>query len=205
MRALSVFLLPCCFLIGCSSYQVVRMPVRDAELYPVSQTIGEISVGIDAIENRERATRYFGIDLLERSIMPMVITVSNHGTARAEVNPADILLRQGNTVIDPLPLEHIIKQVNGWRTSEATAIQAKHYLHNLSFQNRVLMAGDTYRGVLFFPAGYQNDPLTDGFAVLDVFAGHLLKLTVVVTALGEQKNRHRFGPFTLEQPSFEME
>lgn len=204
MRALSVLLLLCCFLLGCSSYQVVRIPVRDAELYPVSQTVGEISVGIDAIENRERAARYFGIDLLEHGIMPVVITVSNHGTSRTEVNPADILLRQGNTVIDPLPLEHIINQVNDWRTSEATAAQAGHYLRDLSFQDRVLMAGDTYRGALFFPIGHQPDPLANGFAVLDVFAGHLLKLTVVVTALDEQ-NRHRFGPFTLTQPYFWMD
>lgn len=201
VKPLCLFILASYLLAGCASYQVVRIPVRDAELYPVSQTLGEISVGIDPIENPQRASRYFGIDLLEQGIMPVVITISNHGSSRAEVNPADILLRRDNSVVDPLPLEHVINKVTGWRMSGETATQAKHYLRNLSFQDRVLMADDTYQGVLFFPLRQENDTPTSGFAVIDVFPGYLMKLTVVVTDLDGNK-RYRYGPFTLEQPHF---
>ena len=190
-----------CLLVACASYQVVRIPVRDASLYPISQTLGDITVGIDAIEDGHRAARYFGVDLLAQGIMPVIITVSNHGTARAALNPANILLRQGNSVVDPLPLEHIIKKVTGWRMSEATAGQTERYLRNLSFQDQVLMAGDTYRGVLFFPVTQERDTAADGFTVLDVFSAYLTKLTVVVTDLDGSK-RYRFGPFTLKQPYF---
>lgn len=190
-----------CLLVACASYQVVRIPVRDAELYPISQTLGEITVGIDAIEDGHRSARYFGVDLPAQGVMPVVITVSNHGTARAALNPANILLRQGNSVVDPLPLEHIVKNVIDWRMSEATATQTKHYLRNLSFQDRVLMAGDTYRGVLFFPVTQERDSAADEFTVLDVFSAYSTKLTIVVTDVDGDK-RYRFGPFTLKQPYF---
>lgn len=201
MKFLRLFIFASCLLAGCASYQVVQIPVRDAELYPVSQTLGEISVGIDPIEDPQRASRYFGINLLEQGIMPVVITVSNHGTSRAEVNPADILLQRGNSIIDPLPLEHVIDKVTSWRMSGETATQTKHYLRNLSFQDRVLMAGDTYQSVLFFPVKQENDMPISGFTVISVFPGYLMKLTVVVTDL-EGSKRYRYGPFTLEQPHF---
>ncbi|HET8701139.1 MAG TPA: hypothetical protein VFL97_05690 [Nitrococcus sp.] len=177
----------------------MRIPVRDAGLYPLSQTLAEISVGVDPLEEPQRVVRYFGVNLLEQGIMPVVITISNHGSSRTEVNPADILLRRGNSVIDPLPLEDVINKVTDWRMSEETATQAKHYLRNLSFQDRVLMAGDTYQGVLFFPVQRESDTSDSGFAVIDVFSGYLLKLTVVVSDLNE-KELYTYGPFTLEQP-----
>lgn len=190
-----------CLLIACASYQVVRIPVRDASLYPISQTLGDITVGIDAIEDSKRAARYFGVDLLAQGIMPVIITVTNHGAPRAALAPANILLREGNSVVDPLPLEHIIKKVTRWRMSEATAEQTERYLRNLSFQDRVLMTGDTYRGVLFFPLTQERDTSADGFTVLDVFSAYSTKLTVVVTDL-DGSNAYRFGPFTLRQPYY---
>lgn len=201
MRARYPIILAFCLLMGCTSYHVVRIPVRDAGLYPISQTLDAISVGIDPIKDGERSARYFGIDLLEQGIMPVVITVSNHGTSRAGVNPVNILLRRGNSVVDPLPLEHIISKATAWRMSEETATQTKHYLRSLAFQNRVLMAGDTYQGVLFFPVRQKHDTAASGFTVVDVFSGNLMKLTVVVTDLGERK-RYHFGPFSVEQPYF---
>lgn len=201
MKPLFLFILAVCLLVACASYQVVRIPVRDAGLYPISQTLGEITVGIDAIEDGHRAARYFGVDLLAQGVMPVVITVSNHGSARAALDPANILLRQGSSVVDPLPLEHIVKKVIGWRMSEGTATQTTHYLRDLSFQERVLMAGDTYRGVLFFPMTEERDTTADGFTVLDVFSAYSTKLTVVVSELDGNK-RYRFGPFTLKQPYF---
>ena len=93
-------------------------------------------MGIDPIEDRQRTTRYFGVDLLEQGIMPVVITVSNHGSSRAEVNPANILLWRDNSIVDPLPLEYILDKVTGWRMSQGTAAQVKHDLCGLSFQNR---------------------------------------------------------------------
>lgn len=200
MRSLYLFV-AFCLLAGCTSYQVVRIPLRDAGLYPVSQTLGEISVGIDAIEDHQRALRYFGIDLLEQGIMPVVITISNHGTSGTAVNPADVLLRRGNSVIDPLPLEHIISKVTGWRMSEKTAKQARRYLRNLSFQDQMLMAGDTYQGVLFFPMRLESEAAATEFTVLDVFSSYLMQLTVVVTNM-DKNERRRFGPFTLKQPYF---
>ncbi|MDN5849141.1 MAG: hypothetical protein L0H63_05810 [Nitrococcus sp.] len=201
MRSRYPIVLAFCLLMGCTSYQVVRIPVRDAGLYPVSQTLDAISVGIDPIKDGRRSARYFGIDLLDQGILPVVITVSNHGRSRAAVNPGNILLRRGNSVVDPLPIEHIISKATVWRMSEETATQINQYLRNLAFQDRVLMAGDTYQGVLFFPVRQESDTAANGFTVLDVFSGNLMKLTVVVTDLGESK-RYRFGPFSVEQPYF---
>lgn len=42
-------------------------------------------------------------------------------------------------------------KVTDWHMSGETATQAKHYLRNLNFQDRALLASDTYPGVRFFP------------------------------------------------------
>lgn len=199
MKPLRLFLVVFFLLSGCASYQVVRIPMRDAELYPLSQTLNGVSVGIDAVENHQRAIRYFGVDLIRQGILPVVITVSNHGDSRVEVNPADIMLRRGNRVIDPLPLERISDDITSWRMSEDTATNAKHYLQNLGFQDQVLMVGDTYQGVLFFPVASNHESEDNGFSVIDVFSGYVMKMSIVVSDL-DGNNRNQFGPFTLMQP-----
>jgi hypothetical protein len=76
-------------LAGCSStYQVVQVPQRDADLYPLSQTREGVSVAIDEITSSDRAASYFGADLVQVGIIPLVVVISNNGERRSSTRYA---------------------------------------------------------------------------------------------------------------------
>src|SRR5690242_12463264 len=61
-------------LAGCaSSYQVVQVPQREADLLPLSDTRQGVSVAVDEITSADRAASYFGADLLRVGIVPLVV------------------------------------------------------------------------------------------------------------------------------------
>src|SRR6202035_1966010 len=74
MSFIRILMLTAAGLAGCSStYRVVQVPQRDADLYPLSQTRQGVSVAIDEITSSDRAASYFGADLVQVGIIPLVV------------------------------------------------------------------------------------------------------------------------------------
>ena len=194
LLAFAVFVLNAC----ATRYEVVQLPLRDADLYPLSQTKGKITVAVDEISNPERAKQHFGVNLIERGILPINITISNHSEYRHTLKPADILLRRHNEVIDPLPIEQVaqIAKDSAWGLSEDTSKHIDHYFQNLAFVDTVLMPHDSYQGVLFFPALREPPAQDDMFSAIELFNQSDLYLEIVTTNLDSQQ-RVAFGPFPL--------
>ncbi len=183
-----------------TSFEVVQIPLRAADLYPLSQTQGPITVAIDQISDPERSSRYFGANLLDYGILPINITVSNHSEYRYTVTPADILLRRDTEVVDPLPIGEIatlVKDDAGGISTE-TGEQIEDYFNSLALSDTVLSSQDSYQGVLFFPAMREPSERDSGFRAVVLFNQNILKLEVVTTNL-DTRQRINFGPFPVSQ------
>lgn len=182
-----------------TKFEVVELPLRNADLYPLSQTVSHATVAVDEIGNPHRAQKYFGADLIDKGILPVNITISNHSDQRFTITPADVLLRRGKEVIDPLPIESVadIAKRSG-RMNDETLHQVDAYFSRLSFTETVLAAHDSYQGVLFFPAGdVRKDGHPDGlFRAISLFNQGRLQMEIVITSIDEHQRIH-FGPFSL--------
>lgn len=188
-------------LTACAPFKVVRLPLRDADLYPLSQAKGTITVAVDEIASPDRARRYFGVDLIKKRILPISITVSNHGETNQLIRPSDILLRKGNEVIDPLPIEivaEVVKKASGPLPVE-TNEKIDNFFSQIGFAETVLISHDTYRGVLFFPIASkpERDPF---FSTIPLFQEGKLRLHIVITDVDTNQRTH-FGPFPLTTSS----
>ena len=186
-------------LAGCSStYQVVQVPQRDADLYPLSQTRAGISVAIDEITSPDRAASYFGANLVQVGIIPLVVVISNNGTHRIDVKPADVLLSKGTQIIDPLPLETVVaiaKQQHGsLRTTTQKSVD--DYFEGLAFSEMILPPGATYQGVMFFPIPRQQVSSDSMFSAMTLFRESGMQILVGSRDL-DTGNRVRFGPFSV--------
>lgn len=189
-------------LVGCAgTYEVVRPPLRHADLYPMSQTTDGISVAVDEMSDPERVERYFGANLIGRSIVPVAVIVSNDGSRRVTVRPSDILAHRGEEIIDPLPLPNVVwmAQSQHWMLRAGTEREVGRYFQDLAFQSTVLSPGDTYQGILFF---YLPEPRDSGnplFSVLQLFPESRIQMMVETRDL-DTGDRVRFGPFYLSVP-----
>lgn len=186
---------------GCASYELVALPVRDADVYPTAHERGGLAVAVDAIDDPRRVERYFGTDLTEAGVLPVLVIVSNHGERRVEVSPADLLLFEGRDVVDPLPLEHVLRipEERAFLLREETAADLEAFYRGLAFRDVVVAPGESYQGVLFFDAAPERPEsrFDRFFRVARLFPEPALRLHVRVTEL-ESGERLRFGPFRVE-------
>lgn len=191
-------------LTACSSptrYEIVEMPQREADLYPLSETKDGITVAVDEITNTERSMQYFGVDMFKHGIVPVNVVISNHTGRKQLVSPVDVLLLRGRqAVIDPLPIQRITNLVNRdyWYFDERTYNQLSEYFNDLTMQEMVLMPNDVYQGVLFFKAvdldkAYRDD---SNFNVTRLYPKSSLNIKVSVADL-ETRERMHFGPFPI--------
>src|SRR5262245_24640086 len=151
LRALMLSYLALALVSCAGSYQVVqRLPEREAELYPLSQTREGITVAIDEISGAERSYRYFGANLTREGILPLVVVVSNHGAHRIIVKPSDVLVRRANEIIDPLSIETVIAIAKNqyWPLRSKTEKEVETYFNWLAFKETVLVSEETYQGVI---------------------------------------------------------
>jgi hypothetical protein len=189
--------------VGCaSSYRVVEVPQREADLYPLSQTRGGLSVAIDEITSSDRAARYFGVNLVDMGVVPLVVIISNNGTHRIDLKPSDVLLRQGTQIIDPLPLETVVTMAKNQRRPLRSSTQklVAGYFDGLAFKEMVLAPGETYQGVLFFPISQPQKKSPDSlFSAMSLFHESALQAVVGARDL-ETGSRMHFGPFSLSIP-----
>lgn len=189
---LAVLVVAAC-LAGCA-LRPARYAPRSAELYPLSQTQGGISVAVDEFRTPARSERYFLADLPGYDVLPVSVIISNYSTHSVVLRPADVLLHQGNEVYDPLPAPAaaaVVREAHGM-----LAGHVENYFDGLAFKEQVLTPGESYHGVMFFilppeakrPEAHPQLPvfLTDG------------RMQVVVAARDlSTQARLRFGPFTL--------
>jgi len=197
-RLMIVLSLPLLSLTGCASFVAVQMPLREADLYPLSQTRAAITVAIDEIASADRAKDYFGVDLMKEGFLPVNIIVSNHGEHRCAIKPSDVLLLKGKQVIDPVPIEVVagIAKSRFWGMTEKTAQQIDGFFATLALKEAVLAPGETYQGVLFFRAIMGEMEEDRFFTIMRLFRESGLKLEVAITDL-ETHERVHFGPFSL--------
>ena len=201
MSSLRVSMLACLIgvLTGCaSSYQVVQLPEREADLYPLSQTQERVTVAIDEITSPERAARYFGADLIRAGILPLAVVVSNYSEHRVTVKPSDVLVHQGTEVIDPLPIESVIAvaKEQRWLLRTRTEEQIEDYFEDLAFVETVVLPNGSYQGVMFFPVPRRPESSDTLFTILNLFREGRPKVRVGLTNLQTRQRLH-FGPYPL--------
>lgn len=189
-------------LMGCAgSYQVVQIPQREADMYPLSQTAAGVTVAIDEVRSAARAERYFGADLVKAGIVPVSVIVSNYGKHRVVVKPSDILLHQNKEIVDPLPLEMVVTTAKDehWFLGSKTEQSIYSFFENVAFKETILFPKDTYRGVMFFAAPKPARTSDRFFTLLSVFREGGPKIRVAMTDLDSGERVH-FGPFSLTAP-----
>jgi hypothetical protein len=186
-------------LAGCadSSYQVVQIPQRAADLYPVSQTRLGVTVAIDEIRSPDRAEKYFGTNLTRYGVLPLEIIISNNSEHQIVVTPADVLLHQAGQVIDPVPLPMIVAMAEApYRLRAKTRAQVDQYFQELAFTDVTLPRGANYQGVIFFSVPRRQRPADDLFSILPLFSEYRMRVQIAVRDT-ENQTRLQFGPFTL--------
>jgi hypothetical protein len=186
-------------LAGCagSSYQVVQIPQRAADLYPVSQTKSGVTVAIDEIRSPDRVEKYFGTNLTRHGVLPLEIIISNSSEHQIVVTPADVLLHQGAQVIDPVPLPMVTAMAKApYRLRAKTRAQVDQYFQELAFTDVTLPRGANYQGVIFFSVPRHQRPADDLFSVLPLFSEYRMRVQIGVRDT-ENETRLQFGPFTL--------
>ncbi len=186
-----------------SAYEVVEIPVREADLYPLSQTKEGITVAVDEITNSARSKQYFGVDMFEYGIVPVNVVISNHSDRRQLVSPSDILLLRGRqTIVDPLPVQNITELVSRdySHLDFVTVDQINEYLDDLTLQEIVLMPDQVYQGVMFFLAEQpEKGKRSRHFSVTSLYRTGALNVQVGVDDL-ETRERRLFGPFPISLP-----
>jgi hypothetical protein len=193
-------------LASCSStYRVVQIPERNADMFPRAQRQGDVTVAIDEIRSAARAQRYFGANLIRAGILPVNVVVSNNGKQRVSVKPADILLHRGQQVIDPLPLQTVVRisKDERWFMRKSTEERVENFFGEVAFKETVLMPNETYQGVMFFSNPKPRKKRDRFFSISSLFAESGPRIRVAVTGLDDQQRMH-FGPFSLTAPPTEM-
>jgi hypothetical protein len=184
-------------LTGCAGQTRIAYPSRAAELYPLSQTTGHVSVAVDGVRSRARSERYFGADLPGSRILPVTVIISNYSAHSLVVTPADVLLRRDREVIDPLPAKTVAAVAGGASTLDAQPSgEAARYFEGLALKEAVLAPGQSYHGTVFFilprePHTAERPPQLPVF-----LTDSRLQVVVAARDLATQ-TRLRFGPFAL--------
>mgnify|MGYP001825386364 CR=1 FL=1 len=186
-----------------SPYEVVEIPLREADLYPLSQTKDGITVAVDEITNSNRSMQYFGVDMFKYGIVPINVVISNHTDRQQLIRPADILLLRGRqTVVDPLPIQSVTNLVSRdySHLDFITVDQINEYLDTLTLQEIVIMPDQVYQGVLFFQAERpEKGKNSRYFNVQNLYRKGGLNIKVSIADL-ETRERKRFGPFPINMP-----
>lgn len=184
MKKLMVIML---FLTGsltaCTTTRMVQPPLRNADVYPNAQTIAGLTVAVDEIFDPDRVKRYFGIDLTKEDILPVNIIFSNQGDDRFLVKPSGILLTEGNSVIDAMPVDAV----------EALVRDRSRPVADVVMQETVVQPLGNYQGVLFFKTKRADAVLYGEFE--NIFSSRLA-VRVVVTDQ-DSGERILFGPYAL--------
>ncbi len=184
-------------LVACASFEVIRPPARDADLYPNAEQHSGVVVAVDVISDPGRVQRYFDAALLDKGILPIQVVVSNRSARRIRVRPSDVLLLRGTRVVDPVPIEQVIERTQGHHlvTSE-TAEHLDAFFREVSFRDALVGPGGSYQGILFFPAVPKARGGSRYFRIVSLFSQPTLRLRVVATDRDTHERIH-FGPFGL--------
>lgn len=202
-RLIVILLFFIAVLTACSKpHLFVPIPMRDADLYPQSQTKGGVAVAVDELTRPQRIKQYFGADLIRAEVLPINIIVSNHGQARFVIKPSDVLLMQGKEVIDPVPVTTVEAAVldEYGRMSQETAKKVDAYFGKVTLQETVVAPHENYQGIIFLKTERRKEDSgandAQSFSMEQLFREGKLKVRIAVTDL-ETSERIHFGPFSL--------
>ncbi|MGH0038008.1 MAG: hypothetical protein ACQGVK_23510 [Myxococcota bacterium] len=192
-------------LAACASpVQLVEPPARKADLFPSAMRSGSLVVAVDSVREPRRAIRYFGTDLRAQGLLPAQIIVTNLGDTAIEVDPADVLVQQGRSVVDPVPVAQVAaycKESSGLTGGEEAALIDAHFA-KLGFTSTLVAPGETVRGWMFFDLGVdEEDEIEESpwFRVVSLHgSSHSVGLRVAVTENGTHQRLH-FGPYRLDR------
>jgi hypothetical protein len=182
---------------GCASYELVELPLRQADLYPQAQKREGVSVAVQAFTDPFRVRSYFGTNLLEYNIVPVEFIVSNHGSQNVRFEPADVLVTSSDEVIDPLPVEVVAELPirDHIFVRDSTREQLKAFYAELALREGALAPGGNTHGVLFFRIPEPRSRIERYFHVWKPFPAPTLQVYCALSL--EQGKRVRFGPFSL--------
>ena len=203
MRRISV-ILGLLFFLGltaCARYQVVQIPLREADLYPLTHSVAGVTIAIDEMMDPARVEKYFGVDLIKGGILPINVIFSNHGNRRFNVRPSDVVLYKGKEAIDPLPIEVVVRTAKrrSMFLMGSTSRRVVQFFSGVTLKETILLPNETYQGILFFPASTEKEPQEGRyFTVLKLFGESSFKLQIALTDLGTKRRIH-FGPFPLSR------
>lgn len=183
---------------ACASPDTVRLrPLaeRQADLYPVGHTRADVTVAVDALASPARTEQYFGTDLRQAGILPIYVIVSNYGTRRLVIGPADVLVLRGHAVIDPLPLETVIDTVKRRNIGLGERAQEiDEYFVRSAFQETGIAPGASVRGLLYFPVAETAKPDRSRYwSVSRLLRDEDINVRVALTD-ADTGDRLRFGP-----------
>ncbi len=197
-RGAARLLLHSCLLaaVACASFELVQAPDREADLFPGSVGIAGTVVAVDAVTDSGRAERYFGVDLIERGIVPVQVIVSNHSQRRVVLRPADVLALRGREVVDPLPVERVAAMLKerGLFMSDDTEQDIDAFFESVSLRETIVTPGETVQGFLFLELDRDSAPRSRYFRRVSLFARPAVKLSVALSEHGGSERMH-FGPF----------
>jgi hypothetical protein len=190
--------------LACTSFELVELPAREADVYPSADEFRGVAVAVESMSDPRSVERYFGADLLRHGILPVRVIVSNHGSERVRIRPSDVLLTERERVVDPLPTEAVVRipKARGLWVTSATKARLDALYDGIALKERVLAPDQSTQGVLFFDLGLGLRPRDDSlrtryFRLTNLFREPPLQLEVVLTAL-DRGERVRFGPFGVE-------
>jgi hypothetical protein len=183
-------------LAGCTSYDLIALPLREAELYPNAYSDAGIAVAAQAFTDPARVQSYFGTNLLAYEVLPVEVTVSNHGDRPIRIEPAGILLLRGDQVVDPLPVELVAElPMRGRFVSRATRKELHAYYADLQLRDAIVAPGTSHHGVMFFRVPEPRSPALRALRIWEPFSMPTLHLFAAVKRDGGEPVR--FGPFGL--------
>jgi hypothetical protein len=185
-------------LAGCAGMELVELPAREADLFPRAQRRAGVSVAADEIADAARLRRHFGRNLLADDILPVRVVVSNHGAHPVLLGPGDVLVTRGREVLDPLPVEHVLRAAKP--RSPFVAGKAREelasFLRRQALEETVLAPGESYQGLVFLDATASQDVAYRFLRVLGAHPRPRMRLELALTDL-ETSGRLRFGPFPI--------
>jgi hypothetical protein len=183
-------------LAGCTSYDLIALPLREAELYPNSYGDGGVFVAAQAFTEPARVHSYFGTNLLAYEVLPVEVIVSNHSERPIRIEPSGILLLRGDDVVDPLPVELVAElPMRGHFVSRRTRKELHAFYGEMQLRESIVPPGSSHHGVMFFRVPEPRSTALRALRIWQPFSMPTLHLFAAVKREGGEPLR--FGPFGL--------
>lgn len=184
-KSVAIAVFTAAVLAGCVSRPVASLPVRSADVYPNARTIAGLTVAVDPIFSPDRVRQYFGADLTKEGILPVNVIYTNYSDVAFLVKPSEVILLEGNDVVDPIPPELAGKLVRG----------GSRRIEELALREKLIPPGGNHQGILLFRTKEKEQGL---YGKVERLLLDRLSMRVTVTEQ-DSGERFHFGPYSLSR------